>query len=68
MSWEDFKREAKEIGEKIAKKTGKMILTGVLLTTIGEITKKVAKWMEEDARESGQTQDSEVLPEQSDEE
>jgi len=67
MNWDDIKREVKDIGEKVAKKTGKMIVTGVLVATIGEITKKVAQWVGEDV-EQNEEEAREVLPEQSDEE
>jgi len=67
MRWNDIKQEIKDIGEKVAKRAGRLLVTGVLLATIGEVAKRVAKWVEEDAREN-EPQDQEILPEQSDEE
>ena len=67
MNWSDIKREVKDIGKKVFKKTGKMVVTGVLIATVGEITKKVAQWIGEDA-EQNEEENREVLLEQSDEE
>jgi len=67
MKWNDIKQEIKDIGEKVAKRAGRLLVTGVLIATIGEVTKKVAQWMGEDARRS-EEEDREVLSEQSEEE
>jgi len=70
MNWEGIKREAKEIGKQIMEKTGKMMVTGVLITAMAEITKRVTQWVEmENEEQSEESEDTEeILPEQPDEE